>query len=806
MSLEAWQAGLRREFGRSQAYLLENRGGEPIFSTFAVTNSTSRRTYLVTIRPRPADGGRAMASCGDHHCTCPDFAVNTLGTCKHVEFVLGRLERRYGRQRVHASVQRPYPEVYVRYASRRQVVFQPGEACPIEIAEALARCFDGVGVLTPRGYELLPDMVAKLRAGGHDLRISDDVMEMVARVRDGAALQARLAEAYPRGLTDAAVKRLLRAELYPYQREGALFAARAGRALIADDMGLGKTVQAIAAAELLAEHAAVQHVLIVCPTSLKHQWAQEIARFTRRCASNGHARRAGAGIAPAAKADAVRVIEGPLEVRRAGYAADGFYKIVNYDVIHRDLDAVRQWSPDLVILDEAQRIKNWKTRAAMTIKQIDSPYALVLTGTPLENRLEELYSIVEFVDRHRLGPMFRFLAEHQHLDESGRVVGYHHLDQISQTLRPVLIRRTKREVLSELPERLDKRLFVPMTPQQRAIHEENGETVARIVAKWRRYHFLSDADQRRLMIALQNMRMACNSTYLVDRETEHGAKIDEAEAALADLLEERGVKIVVFSQWVGTHELLARRCTARGWGHVEFNGSVPGPQRRALVQRFREDEDCRLFLSTDAGGVGLNLQHAATVVIMDQPWNPAVLEQRIGRVHRLGQKMPVRVVHLIAQGTIEEGMLNLIGFKQSMFAGVLDGGAGEVFLGGTKLSRFMESVEKATTSMPAPVPQAEAPEAPEAEPDREAPAEHDPLQRAWSQFATAAMGFLAPFTGAAAASAGEGTVTALERLVSRDEAGRPCLKVPLPSAEVLGRLAAVLQEWSGGAGCGGAAR
>ena len=131
-----------------------------------------------------------------------------------------------------------------------------------------------------------------------------------------------------------------------------------------------------------------------------------------------------------------------------------------------------------------------------------------------------------------------------------------------------------------------------------------------------------------------------------------------------------------------------------------FHGGVPGPKRKDLIDRFREDPDCRLFLSTDAGGVGLNLQHASVVVNMDLPWNPAVLEQRIGRVHRLGQQRPVRVVNFIAQGTIEEGMLAVLKFKKSLFAGVLDGGEKEVFLGGSRLNKFMESVEKATAAIP----------------------------------------------------------------------------------------------------------
>ncbi len=141
---------------------------------------------------------------------------------------------------------------------------------------------------------------------------------------------------------------------------------------------------------------------------------------------------------------------------------------------------------------------------------------------------------------------------------------------------------------------------------------------------------------------------------------------------------------------------------ARGWGHVLFHGGIEARRRGGLVDRFRDDPRCRVFLSTDAGGVGLNLQHASVVVNVDLPWNPAVLEQRIGRVHRLGQRRPVQVVKLVAQGTIEEGMLSLLGFKRAVFAGVLDGGDAEVLLGGSRLARFMETVEKTTATLRAP--------------------------------------------------------------------------------------------------------
>jgi SNF2 family DNA or RNA helicase len=158
-------------------------------------------------------------------------------------------------------------------------------------------------------------------------------------------------------------------------------------------------------------------------------------------------------------------------------------------------------------------------------------------------------------------------------------------------------------------------------------------------------------------------------------KTDHGTKCEELVTLMDELLEQPDIKIVIFSQWRRTYKLIIRRLKSKRWQHVLFHGGVPSGQGGALVDRLHSDPACRVFLSTDAGGVGLNLQHAASVVVnMDLPWNLAVLEQRIGRVHRLGPTRGVQVVNFVAEGTIEEGMLSVLAFKKSLFAGVPDGG------------------------------------------------------------------------------------------------------------------------------------
>jgi len=282
LSVAEWQAALRRQFGREQPFSLRNLGAEPVFATFRVDNLDSGTHYIVTIR------GLAP---GHNQCTCWDYATNHLGTCKHIEFTLARLQaRRGGKAALARGDAAVHSEIRLDYMGARQLRLHPGTACPPKLLAQARRSFDqAAGWALP--WSRLDDvglLVRAAQAAGHELRVGDDVWAFIAQVRDAERRQHTLARAYPRGSQDKALHELLKTRLYPYQAEGALFAARAGRALLGDEMDLGKTVQAIAAAELMARHFGVQRVLVVCPTSLKHQWKAEFARFADRCA--GHSR------------------------------------------------------------------------------------------------------------------------------------------------------------------------------------------------------------------------------------------------------------------------------------------------------------------------------------------------------------------------------------------------------------------------------------------------------------------------------------------------------------------------------------
>jgi hypothetical protein len=274
MSLEDWQVELRRQFGRDQDFRLKNLGDDAVFSDFEVFNPHSGNVYRVLIRGPHV---------GDNFCSCPDFATNTLGTCKHIEFTLAALERtRRGATALRTGYQPPYSEIHLQYGARREVRFRPGADCPPALVRAAERYFGPDGVLKPEAFASFDAFLAEAGKTDHDLRCHDDVLAFVAEVRDAERRRELVAEAFPRGPRSAAFKDLLRVDLYDYRCEGALFAARAGRCLIGDEMGLGKTVQALAAAEIMARLYGVERVLVVCPTSLKHQWQREIERFSSR--------------------------------------------------------------------------------------------------------------------------------------------------------------------------------------------------------------------------------------------------------------------------------------------------------------------------------------------------------------------------------------------------------------------------------------------------------------------------------------------------------------------------------------------
>ena len=670
----------RRQRGRTEVKV-RKLDGEPWFGTWRA-RSFSKETHF----PRDYTVHVRSLQRRANYCTCPDFATNQLGTCKHIEAVLHQLGKRREFERWR-SLPAPMPYVFLDWQvedAPRIRLHRSGEL-PADLVASLTRVFDAEGFF--RGQ--VPDdvfLLADQLDGRSDIHLGEDALAHARHVAAAQARAARSSEIRNRvGRTGGHLPGV-RARLYPYQSDGVAFLAGNGRALLADDMGLGKTLQAIAAAVWLKTHAGAERTLVLCPASLKQQWAREIERFTD---------------VP------VHIVQGPAAERHPQYRRGGGFYIVNYDLVLRDLTEISAGlAPDLVILDEAQRIKNWRTKIATAVKRIPSRYAFVLSGTPLENRLEDLYSLMQVVDPQVLGPLWRYMVDFHITDERGKVLGYRNLSELRRRLAPVMLRRDRRLVRDQLPERIEQRLDVPLTPAQRELHGSALSAAASLAAIAQRRP-LTPTEQNRFMAALQQARMACDAAGLVDKHSEGSPKLDELTTLLEELCVQSGLKAVVFSQWEQMTRMVEQRVRDLGLDCVRLHGGVPTAARGALMDRFREDDSVRVFISTDAGGVGLNLQTASVLINLDVPWNPAVLEQRIARVHRLGQKQRVQSILMVAADSYEERVLAMVQGKRALFDNVVDPDATEEVVGVSK--KLLEAlVEDLTPAQETPEPAAEA--------------------------------------------------------------------------------------------------
>ena len=384
-----------------------------------------------------------------------------LGTCKHIESVFHNIRSNPKKSALlDKAYKQTYTSVYLDYRKGRKVCIRIGIENAAEYNLLARKYFNEQNSLREREYLYFNDIITECKAINENFRCYPDALTHVLEHRENQKRRIMVSEKYEKNINNGAFNSLVEAKLFLYQKEGICFAVSKGRCIIADDMGLGKTIQAIAAAELLHKESDIASVFIICPTSLKYQWKTEIEKFTGKLAW---------------------VIEGSYLKRQDQYRNESFYKIISYNTAINDIKEINATLPDLFILDEAQRIKNFKTKISQNIKLLKSPYAFVLTGTPLENKLEELYSIVQFVNPFALGPFWKYMSEYRILDENGKIKGFQYLDKIGQKLADTMIRRHKKDVLTQLPERMDKVLYVPMTEEQAAAHSDYQEGVSRLV-------------------------------------------------------------------------------------------------------------------------------------------------------------------------------------------------------------------------------------------------------------------------------------------------------------------------------------
>lgn len=730
------------------------------WTDYVLTSHQSGRTYRVCLLGQEP---------GDVFCSCPDFRTNRLGTCKHIIYALERVRQRFSKKALATPYQHQQVALFLDYQDPLGLKFNGPESLDAPSQKVI----DAFG---SNGRDSAPSAMKalrELRSHGHDVLVYPDAESWIDRELAQQRLRALADEIRQDPANHRLRHELLSVTLHPYQLDGIAFAVGAGRCVLADDMGLGKTIQGIGVAELLAQTVGISRVLVLCPASLKSQWQEEIRRFSGRSS---------------------QLVLGNAEERARQYESDAFFTICNYEQTLRDTSAIERIDWDLIILDEGQRIKNWESKTSQIVRSLKSRFSLVLSGTPLENRIDDLYTVVKFVDDQRLGPAYEFFHRHRIVSETGRVQGVRNLDDLRERLKPILLRRTRAEVLEQLPERTTTVVRIQPTAEQLDLHTGFMHIIAQVTRK----PFLTEMDLLRLQKALLMARLSANSTVLVDKEEPgYSTKLDRLAELFEDLFAQDDRKAILFSEWRRMLDLIEPLLDQLGVSYVRLDGQVPQKKRARIVESFQQDPETRVILMTNAGSTGLNLQAANTVINVDLPWNPAILEQRIARAHRMGQKNPVNVYLLITEQTIEERLLDTLATKQDLALAALDS---ESKINEVQLESGMEELRRRLEQLLGQKPDAplDASQAKTVEAEAERIARHrDRVASAGGELMGAAFRMVGELVAQGNPAEPDPAVASslrqsLVESVERDEQGRPQLRFTFPNDEAISQLAETL--------------
>jgi superfamily II DNA or RNA helicase len=434
-------------------------------------------------------------------------------------------------------------------------------------------------------------------------------------------------------------------KLRPYQVQGAAWLLKRARheegALLADEMGLGKTVQTLALSEALPGT-----ILVVCPSSLVWNWRSEAAHFLPDLP--------------------VLVLDGPDREKRFADVFTCRLVITSYALLRRDIERYKGMTFSAVVLDEAQHIKNPDSQNARAACALQARSRFILTGTPLENSLRDLWSLFEFLLPGYLGSRRDFKDRYETPLFNGERGAL--WNRLARRLRPYLMRRRKQEILSELPDKIEQVLEVELSPEQKSAYTELQLAARAQIDQLRQQS--SGAARMRVLTALLRLRQACCDLRLLGKEGSSSAKLN----ALLELLQEAidgGHRTLIFSQFTAMLDIIEGALENTGISFCRLDGSTR--DRQGVVERFQSDESIPVFLiSLKAGGVGLNLTAADTVIHFDPWWNPAVEAQATDRAHRIGQRRVVTSIKLIARDTVEERVVRMQEKKRELLEGTVD--------------------------------------------------------------------------------------------------------------------------------------
>ena len=404
---------------------------------------------------------------------------------------------------------------------------------------------------------------------------------------------------------------------------------------------MGKTLQSIST----ALHLGCNKILVICPASVKRQWCKEVHKFTTK---------------------SCQIIDGSLKQREQQYKSDSTFYIVNYELILKDLTIINLRTWDMIIADEVSRIKNWKSKTKSAILQIKTNYKLGLSATPIENNIQELHSIMSWINPNILGTYWNFINEYCYFNTNPyggyTITGIKDAKKLHETLKSAMIRRKKSEVFTELPEIIYNNYYIPLSKVQQKMYKEINDNIMNLVQK--------DEMDESVLNEIMYLRELCNSPRLLNSDLAENGKVPEIIEIVKQFSSEH--KILIFSQWTKFLDLLSEEFTKENINFVSLRGDIPQNIREENVVKFNTDPNLKVFLLSDAGNSGLNLQIADVIIHCDMVWNPAKMIQRNGRAHRIGQQNRVNVINILTENTIEEKVYNLLQSKSDLFNRIIE--------------------------------------------------------------------------------------------------------------------------------------
>ncbi len=587
-----------------------------IFGEHILTNERGTR-YQLTFRDIERKHG---------YCNCPDYSTNKLGTCKHLIFAFNWLQQQP--EIIPGQLPSyPFVEVFLNPFRNNKISYFFPEKLRGPIAELFYRYFGNKNFIEDDEVENFPGFLNNTHKFKQIL-VRPEVLEKVKKIVDEAAIR-RLEKTMKLNFEK------LKLPLMPFQQEGAAFATFKSGVIMADDLELGKITQAVATALMKKQVFGFSKTLIICQAAMKYQWKREVEKLS--------------GSSPV-------LPEGTQQERKQLYQTeDQYFIIVNYESVIQDINALVNLKPDFLILDEAQRIKNWSSAISSTIRNIPRQHTLALSGSPFQSKLIELYALMMLVNKDLLSPLWEFSYKYCYFDDHNKnnIVGYHNLDELMKQLEPVMLRREKYQVIKQLPQISAIDVPVDMHPYQLRLNLKYAVELMNLINK----KTLTPFEHQQAIQLIRKLRMVADSSFLVDDMTNISPKKEELKTILIEKLNIRKSKkkIIIFTEWKKMLNVISRSLRLNKIKHVVISDDNTSKQREVILKTFEKDEECNVLLAGNVDFNDSNIHLTDVVINFDIPANREIKSARMGSLDKIIQrKGNLTIINLVAKNSLEE--------------------------------------------------------------------------------------------------------------------------------------------------------